>query len=174
MAVVWDANKNTSARKIVYALVKGGRWEVGSGTAVTGTPAEKSFTTAFQPVGLNIMSVNYTPTVAVQSRNLIELSSSDGTTQTLVAAVDIDAVATTETGTLFRTDRLLESFTANATGPTAATVVASIPAGGLFNALDFTLDYTTVHAAWNAEFIWMACAGNEATNGPLLLLGVGT
>ena len=156
--VAWDANKNASIYDVYYVLVKGGRWEVGSGTTHT-SAATKSYTTAFQPVGVSTISANNTTSASVVAENHLSIGSTDGTTSYSFSAGDNDAKGTTETGTYHSTANVVQTFTA--TELTAGGGIASLVGAGTFdsfNATDFTLDFTGNADSALREFIWLVCA----------------
>ena len=163
--VAWDANKLTAAFVFIYVLVKGGRWEVGSGTTHT-SAATKSYTTAFQPVGVSTMSVGNAASSSVVSQNIFSLGSSDSTSSFSFSVGDEDGFGTTQTGTYHSTANVVQTFTA--TQLTAGGGIASLIGEGTFdsfNATDVTLDFTGNPDSFAREFIWLVCAENASTGG---------
>ncbi len=154
-----DNVASTTPASFFAIAVSGGRWFVGNGTAPT-SDSEKAYTTPFQPVGISVQSWERQTSNSNQTSNMISLGSSDGSVEYNIAAGDTAGVATSQCGVVVFEDGIVSSRTIN-----AATIItsskASIPAGGLFNATDFTLDWTTTDATAR-QLIFLACAEDAA------------
>ena len=140
----WTTTDATS-RRLYYMIVKGGTWQVGSGTTNT-TTGTKSFTTSFKPAGL-IVALSNTATADPSAVNgSFGMGAADGTNNASFALQDEDGQATSDTGRdSSATACLLMVDQAN-----SRTEVAALSS---FNSTNFTLNFTTSDATART-FIW--------------------
>ncbi len=150
----WTTASGT-ARTYYFITIKGGQWEVGNDTTKT-TTGTQAYTTAFQPKGLFLFSMNNVPDTGVQSNAIMTIGASDGTDDVDISLVDVNGLSVTSDSA-----RLSSSSDCYvAVNNTSSTLIeASLSTGGGFNATDFTLNFTKTNAAAR-QFIWFV-VGDE-------------
>ena len=92
----WDAAPTATTFKFSYLVINGGNWD--SGRLTTPTTATNNVDTTIVPTltkrGLLLTGVQGVTTAAIQTINTYTLGATDGTTTSVIAAIDEDAQAT--------------------------------------------------------------------------------
>ena len=133
---------------MIFFIIKGGRWEVGNDTAKITTTGTKATTTSFKPKGLFLFNTARVATGIADEDITMNIGASDDTNETSGSMTDDDGATTTEIGIMSSSTKCLRVFNVLTQ---AALMEANVDS---FNALNFTLNYTTVDS--NAyKFGWI-------------------
>ncbi len=147
----WGPVTSTQGPRIIWLIIKGGKWQSGNETART-TVGNRATLTNFKPKGLLTLSVLRTAEgndLVREDRNP-NVGFTDGTNQSASAMTDEDAVSPTNLGVMGATAHIVRY---HSSVNQALLVESNIVA---FNDTNFTLDWTTVDG--NAyKFYWLVC-----------------
>ncbi len=138
--LTWTVNDNV-ADKLIYLIIKGGKWEVlESASAKITTTGTKVFTTAFEPKGLFLFGTRRASggtARADSSLNIGAAASTSTETNMVFSAEDLSDPMNVGVGSS-------QTHVHRVSDPTDPSTMLSEATLDSFNATDFTLDYTTV------------------------------
>ncbi len=138
-----------SVQKVAYLIIKGGRWQVGTGTAKT-TAGLKTEATYWKPKGLFTLGMARTAEGISAENVSFQLGAMDGTNEASGGFTEQSGVGTTNIGTMSSITKTLRVMDAS---DQSVLVEADLDS---FNDNDFTLDYTTVDGS-AYKYTWVAC-----------------